>query len=43
MRKEGTEYEWLSFAPVDPQVVTAHFANIHAHCLEKGRDILRCV
>ena len=40
MRKEGTEYEWLSFAPVDPQVVTAHFANIHAHCLEKGRDIL---
>ena len=40
MRKEGTEYEWLSFAPVDPQVVTAHFANIRAHCLEKGRDIL---
>lgn len=40
MREEGAEYEWLSFEPVDPQVVTTHFANIRAHCLENGRDIL---
>lgn len=40
MRDEGTEFEWLSFAPVDPEVVTLHFANIREHCLEEGRDIL---
>lgn len=40
MRDEGTEFEWLSFAPVDPEVVTSHFANIREHCLEEGRDIL---
>lgn len=40
MRDEGVEHEWLSFAPVNPQVVTTHFANIRAHCLEEGRDIL---
>lgn len=40
MREEGVEHEWLSFAPVDPRVVTTHFANIRAHCLEEGRDIL---
>lgn len=40
MRDEGAEYEWLSFAPVDPEVVRTHFANIRAHCLEEGRDIL---
>ena len=40
MRDEGAEYEWLSFAPVDPEVVRTHFANIRAYCLEEGRDIL---
>ncbi len=40
MRDEGAEYEWLSFAPVDPEVVRTHFANIRAHCLEEGHDIL---
>lgn len=42
MRDEGTEYEWLSFAPVNPEDVCTHFANIRAHCLEaEGRDILQ--
>ena len=30
----------LSFAPVERDVVTGHFANIRARCLEDGRDIL---
>ncbi|MDO4436417.1 MAG: FAD-binding protein [Coriobacteriaceae bacterium] len=40
MRDEGTQFEWLSFAPVDREIVQTHFANIRAHCLEQGRDIL---
>ena len=42
MTKDGAEHEWLSFAPVEPEVVRTHFANIREHCLtEEGRDILR--
>ena len=41
MTKDGTEHEWLSFAPIEPEVVQTHFANIREHCLtEEGRDIL---
>ena len=40
MRKDGAEHEWLSFAPVERDVVTNHFANIRERCLEDGRDIL---
>lgn len=40
MKQDGTEHEWLSFAPVERDVVTGHFANIRARCLEDGRDIL---
>ena len=41
MTKDGAEHEWLSFAPVEPEVVRTHFANIREHCLtEEGRDIL---
>ena len=41
MAKEGSEHEWLSFEPVEPEVVRTHFANIREHCLaEEGRDIL---
>lgn len=40
MRDEGAPFEWLSFANVEPEVVRTHFANIRAHCLEQGRDIL---
>lgn len=39
MKQDGTEHEWLSFAPVERDVVTGHFANIRARCLEDGRDI----
>ena len=40
MRDEGVEHEWLSFEPVDREAARTHFANIRAHCLEEGRDIL---
>ncbi len=41
MRADGTDHEWLSFAPVEPEVVRTHFANIRAHCQdEEGIDIL---
>lgn len=40
MRADGAEFEWLSFAPVPRGTVLDHFANIRAHCLECGRDIL---
>ena len=40
MKKDGTEHEWLSFAPVERDVVVNHFTNIRERCLEDGRDIL---
>ncbi len=40
MKADDSENEWLSFAPVPRDVVTGHFANIRARCLEDGRDIL---
>ena len=40
MKKDGAEHEWLSFAPVERDVVVNHFANIRERCLEDGRDIL---
>ena len=41
MRLDGTEHEWLSFAPIEPGVVRTHFAHIYERCLEEGYDILR--
>ena len=40
MKQDGTEHEWLSFAPVERDVILGHFANIRERCLEDGRDIL---
>lgn len=40
MEREGTNHVWLSFANVDPTVVSTHFAHIREHCLEEGYDIL---
>ena len=41
MRADDAPCVWLSFAGVDEQVVRTHFANIRAHCLERGYDVLR--
>ncbi len=40
MKADDAPCEWLSFEPVDREVVRDHFANIRARCLEDGRDIL---
>ena len=40
MKKDGSDHEWLSFAPVERDVILGHFANIRERCLEDGRDIL---
>ena len=40
MKKDGSDHEWLSFAPVPRDVICCHFANIRARCLEDGRDIV---
>lgn len=40
MREEDVAYEWLSFAPVERDVICGHFANIRQRCLEDGRDIV---
>lgn len=41
MEKEGTEYEYLSFAQVPEKVVREHFPNIYEKCLEEGYDLLK--
>ena len=40
MRADGMEHEWLSFGPVEHDVIVSHFANIRERCLEDGRDIV---
>lgn len=41
MQKEGTEYEYLSFAHVDKETILEHFPHIYEHCLNHGYDILK--
>ena len=40
MREDDMAHEWLSFAPVERDVILGHFANIRERCLEDERDIL---
>lgn len=41
MEKEGTAYEYLSFAHVPENIVREHFPNIYQRCLEEGFDLLK--
>ncbi|WP_290771260.1 L-aspartate oxidase [Anaerofustis sp.] len=41
MKKDNTEYVWLSFAPIDEKDIKAHFPNIYRHCLEEGFDVTK--
>lgn len=41
MEKEGTVYEYLSFAQVPENIVREHFPNIYQRCLEEGFDLLK--
>ncbi|MBY4797630.1 FAD-binding protein [Collinsella sp. AGMB00827] len=41
MRQDGTDHVWLSFAPVDRDVILNHFGTIREQCLQElGIDIL---
>lgn len=41
MEKENVSYEFLSFEKVPEDVITGHFTNIYAKCLEEGYDLLK--
>lgn len=41
MEKEGTDYEYLSFAHVPQEMIKGHFPHIYERCLEEGYDILK--
>lgn len=39
MEKDGTDFVWLSMAPIDKKTILGHFPNIYEHCLEEGYDV----
>ena len=41
MEREGTEYVWLSFENVMPQIIHTHFKHIYEYCLSRGYDITK--
>ncbi len=41
MEKEGSEYVWLSFSPIEENEIKSHFPNIYQHCLEEGYDVTK--
>ncbi|MDO4797329.1 MAG: L-aspartate oxidase [Coriobacteriales bacterium] len=41
MEREGTEYVWLSFENVLPQIIHTHFKHIYEYCLSRGYDITK--
>lgn len=41
MRRDRTQYVWLSFENVPEDVILHHFSNIYRRCLEEGYDICR--
>lgn len=41
MKKENSEYVWLSLAAIDEDTIKNHFPNIYEHCLEEGYDITK--
>ncbi|MBE7011535.1 MAG: L-aspartate oxidase [Ruminococcaceae bacterium] len=41
MNEEGTQYVYLSLAPIPKEEILNHFPNIYQHCLEEGYDITK--
>lgn len=41
MKKDGTEYVWLSLAAIPEETIKVHFPNIYQHCLEEGYDVTK--
>lgn len=39
MKKDGSEYVWLSLAHIPRDEILKHFPHIYRHCLEEGYDI----
>lgn len=38
MKKDGTDYVWLSLEKLPKEIILSHFPNIYQHCLEEGYD-----
>lgn len=41
MKKDGTDFVWLSMEPIEKETILKHFPNIYRHCLEEGYDVLK--
>lgn len=41
MKKDGTDYVWLSMENIDKETILNHFPNIYRHCLEEGYDVTK--
>lgn len=41
MKKDGTDYVWLSMENIDTETIMSHFPNIYQYCLEEGYDVTK--
>lgn len=41
MKKDGTDYVWLSMLPIKDMDITVRFPNIYQKCLEEGYDVTK--
>lgn len=41
MKKEGTDFVWLSMENIPKETILGHFPNIYRHCLEEGYDVTK--
>lgn len=41
MKKDKTDYVWLSLKPIPDDEIKSHFPHIYHHCLEEGYDITK--
>lgn len=41
MKREQSDFVWLSMEAISRQVIMSHFPNIYQHCLEEGFDVTR--
>lgn len=41
MKKDGTDYVWLSMKNIGKEKIDKHFPNIYRHCLEEGYDVTK--
>lgn len=41
MKKDGTDYVWLSMEHIDKETIMSHFPNIYQYCLDEGYDVTK--